>query len=207
MASSNEIMKPTVKELLSKPKAEILSFLGTIYEHSPWIAEAFYEEHLENNNKLYEAMASVLSPPSRGDSPGRWNKSSHSSEHIRTSAPKFTLTNSNQISHARKSNRTIQGWWTGDWTGFIDELTKSGKNNLWSHVMVNEEYKAKFQFPFILAGQQGMPQSTVTILSAIEGRLRLSRSVEQEFAGALIVDLMQVNKMTLRGCDAMRLMH
>ena len=71
--------------------------------------------------------------------------------------------------------------------------------------MVNEEYKAKFQFvPFILAVQQGMPQSTVTILSAIEGRLRLSRSVEQEFAGALIVDLMQVNKMTLRGCDAMR---
>ena len=77
MASSNEIMKPTVKELLSKPKAEILSFLGTIYEHSPWIAEAFYEEHLENNNnsdhgienvnQLYEAMASVLSPPSRGD--------------------------------------------------------------------------------------------------------------------------------------------
>ena len=32
-------MKPSVKELLSKPTAEIIEFLGTIYEHSPWVAE------------------------------------------------------------------------------------------------------------------------------------------------------------------------
>ena len=62
--------KPTVPELLSKSKADIIAFLGGIYEHSSWIAETFYEEHMNgkddistsisNVRDLYQRMSSVV---------------------------------------------------------------------------------------------------------------------------------------------------
>lgn len=46
---------------------------------------------------------------------------------------------------------------------------------------LNEEYKSKFGFPFILAARNA---TKYTVLSAIEGRVHLTRDVE--FAGALV---------------------
>jgi len=176
MASSNEIMKPTVKELLSKPKAEILSFLGTIYEHSPWIAEAFYEEHLEKNNnsdhgienvnQLYQSMASVLTSSSTSSEQKLALLRAHPDLCAKIDQLK-SLTQESQTEQSRAG---------------LGSLTDQERETFGA---MNEEYKSKFQFPFILAARNA---TKYTILSAIEGRI--SRSVEQEFAGALI----QVNK-------------
>ncbi len=50
-----------------------------------------------------------------------------------------------------------------------------------SFTKMNEEYKEKFGFPFIIAARN---VTKYTVLSSIEGRLRLS--TEAEFAGALV---------------------
>lgn len=162
--------KPTVPQLLTKPKTEVMDILGGIYEHSPWIAEKFYQEFLQDKNPaetnivnvrdLHRAMASIV------------DESTHEQKlELLRSHPDLcakieklkTLTKESQEEQSRAG---------------LGSLTDDEKE---SFTRMNDEYKAKFGFPFILAARN---VTKYTVLAAIEGRLHCTR--EAEFAGALV---------------------
>jgi len=160
--------KQTVSQLLSKSKETFIEVLGGVYEHSPWIAEKFYEEHLENNNKraisdvreLYSAMSSVVD-----------GASAEQKLELLRSHPDLCA----KIENLKTLTKESQ-----------EEQTKAGLGSMTDEeiqifTQMNDTYKEKFGFPFILAARN---VTKYTVLSAIEGRLNLSKEVE--FAGALV---------------------
>jgi 2-oxo-4-hydroxy-4-carboxy-5-ureidoimidazoline decarboxylase len=159
--------KPTVSELLLKPKEDILAFLGCIYENSPFVAARLFDIHgddssnwkITNVHELFLSMSNIVdissqeeklqlirSHPDLCEKIDKLRTLTLSSQHEQTSAGLHTLTDEERTRFA-------------DW---------------------NEKYKAKFGFPFILAVRN---VTKYTVLSAIEGRLNLSW--DTEFAGAL----------------------
>lgn len=160
--------KPTVTELLSKPKDDILAVLGGIYEHSSWIAETFYSEHVEgkdisntitNVRDLFQVMSSIV------DKSTKEQKMDLLCAHPDLCAKIDALKKLTKSSQQEQSNAGL------------DTLTDAERN---SFSIMNREYRNKFGFPFILAARH---VTKYTVLSAIEGRLQLS--IEAEFAGAL----------------------
>jgi 2-oxo-4-hydroxy-4-carboxy-5-ureidoimidazoline decarboxylase len=161
--------KPTVEELLAKPKQEILEFLGGIYEHSKWVAETFHDEFIQENEhisnisnvrELHLAMSSVVT-----------NATTEQKLELLCAHPDLcakieklsTLTKESQVEQSSAGLHTL----TDDEKAYFTKM--------------NNEYKKKFGFPFILAARN---VTKYTVLSAIEGRLQLSN--ETEFAGALV---------------------
>jgi OHCU decarboxylase len=162
--------KLTVPQLLTKPKEDVMNVLGGIYEHSPWIAQQFYENFIQgkdpseinisNVHDLHLAMASIV------------EKSSHAQKlELLRSHPDLcakieklkTLTKESQEEQSRAG---------------LGSLTEEEKA---SFTKMNDEYKEKFDFPFILAARNVTKH---TVLAAIEGRLK--STWEAEFAGALV---------------------
>lgn len=160
--------KPTVTELLSKPKEEVIEILGGIYEHSPWIAEKFYADCLEGDNKkdvsnvreLYLAMSSVVD-----------DASTESKLDLLRSHPDLCA----KIEMLKTLTKESQEEQTKAGLGSMTDEEKTSFTNM------NDVYKAKFGFPFIIAARN---VTKFTVLSAIEGRVNLSR--EAEFQGALV---------------------
>lgn len=168
--------KPTVSELLSKSKDEILEVLGGIYEHSSWIAEQFYAEYIDVEGKddststgtittinnvrdLFLCMSSIL------DKSTKQQKLDLLCAHPDLCAKIDAMKKLTKSSQEEQSNAGL------------DTLTDEERNKFSS---MNSEYRAKYGFPFILAARH---VTKYTVLSAIEGRLQLP--VEAEFAGAL----------------------
>lgn len=158
--------KPSVPELFSKPKEDILAFLGKIYEHSSWIAENFYDECVEGQGKeftnvqeVFRAMSSVV------------EKSSNEQKLTLLQAHPDLCAKIESLKKLTKESQVEQGK-AGLATLTDEERAKFTK--------LNSEYREKFGFPFILAARNA---TKYTVLSAIEGRV--SRSPEDEFAGAL----------------------
>lgn len=143
--------------------------LGGIYEHSPWIAEKFYEEHLKGDKKdtsvydvreLYSAISSVVT-----------DASTEQKLELLRSHPDLC----SKIEKLQTLTKESQ-----------EEQTKAGLGSMTDEekkifTQMNVAYKEKFGFPFILAARN---VTKYTVLSAIEGRVNLSK--EAEFAGALI---------------------
>ncbi|GFH56242.1 hypothetical protein CTEN210_12718 [Chaetoceros tenuissimus] len=161
--------KPTVPELLAQPKEQVLEFLGKIYEHSAWIAEKFYQENIEkedydgniqNVNDLFLAMQSIV------DNSSTEEKLELLKAHPDLCAKIDQLKSLTEESQEEQSKAGLASMTD-------EERSKFGA--------LNEEYKSKFGFPFILAARNA---TKYTVLSAIEGRVHLTRDVE--FAGALV---------------------
>lgn len=161
--------KPTVPELLAQPKEQVLEFLGKIYEHSAWIAEKFYQENIEkegydgniqNVNDLFLAMQSIVD-----------NSSTEQKLELLEAHPDLCA-KIDQLKSLTKESQEEQSK-AGLASMTDEERSKFGT--------LNEEYKSKFGFPFILAARNA---TKYTVLSAIEGRVHLTRDVE--FAGALV---------------------
>ncbi|KAL7526463.1 hypothetical protein ACHAXR_001502 [Thalassiosira sp. AJA248-18] len=176
--------------LLSLPPADFHAHIGGIYENTPWVVEKFYNDNLSptldpsivastkdriSNVKILfdeikqyvkeggrEAQLELLrshpdlclklGPPSEKSSDAD-NKSNSSSEEI------------------TQESRQEQGR-AGLSTLTAEERTKFHE--------FNNQYKARFQFPFILAVRNA---SKYTVLSALEGRV--NSSIEEEIACAL----------------------
>ncbi len=160
--------KPTVSELLSKPKDEIIAVLGGIYEHSSWIAEEFYAKYVEgkdtsdtitNVRDLFQCMSSIV------------DKSSHEQKMNLLRSHPDLCAKIDALKKLTKSSQEEQS------SAGLGTLTDDERDRFSS---MNSEYKKKFGFPFILAARH---VTKYTVLSAIEGRLQLS--IESEFAGAL----------------------
>lgn len=161
--------KPTVPELLSKSKADIIAFLGGIYEHSSWIAETFYEEHMNgkddistsisNVRDLYQRMSSVVD-----------NATQEQKLALLCAHPDLCA-KIDQMKALTKSSQEEQS------KAGLGSLTEEERTRFST---MNSAYREKFGFPFILAARH---VTKYTVLAAIEGRLE--RTVEAEFTGAL----------------------
>ena len=168
----------TVPDLLEGGKDTVLSILGGIYEHSPWVAEAFYESKvancgadnatatstsggssIEHVRHLFDAMAAIVDDASQEQKMELLR--AHPDLAAKVEKLK-TLTKESQEEQSRAG---------------LDTLTEEERTRF---LNLNEEYRTKFGFPFILAVRNA---SKHTVLAAIEGRI--DNSAEVEFAAAL----------------------
>mmetsp|Transcript_28063 Transcript_28063/g.32724 ORF Transcript_28063/g.32724 Transcript_28063/m.32724 type:complete len:381 (-) Transcript_28063:109-1251(-) len=160
--------KLTVTELLSKSKDEVLAAIGNIYEHSSWIAEKFYTDHVEgketktkitNVRELFDLMNSIVE-----------NSSREQKMTLLCAHPDLCA----KIDALKKLTKSSQ-----------EEQSSAGLGSLTDEErerfsIMNSNYRTKFGFPFILAARH---VTKYTVLTAIEGRLELP--TDSEFVGAL----------------------
>ena len=179
MSASASTSSVTVLNLLEGDKDTILSVLGGIYEHSPWVAEAFYESKIancgadnaaatsgssdgngiEHVRHLFDSMSAIVDYASQDQKMELLR--AHPDLAAKVEKLK-TLTKESQEEQSRAG---------------LDTLTEEERTKFLS---LNEEYRTKFGFPFILAVRNA---SKHTVLAAIEGRI--NNSAEVEFAAAL----------------------
>lgn len=162
--------KPTISQLLSMPVSDIVSFLGSVYEHSPWVAENFVAQDVETYRSL-ETMSQLAS------------------------ALKCIVDNSieeKKLTLLRAHPDLCEK------VGKLEQLTKESQeeqsrsglqsltdDELQTFNRLNKQYKERYQFPFILAVRNA---TKYTVLSALRGRV--NNSLEKEF----IIAVQQVHK-------------
>ena len=156
--------KPTVKELFSKPEAEVVSFLSSIYEHSPWVAQALVASNVsymsfETVSELASAMKEIVSA------------ATHEKQHELLSAHPDLCEKVNKVAELTPESQEEQGK-AGLQTLTLEELERFHQ---WNNV-----YREKFGFPFILAVRNA---TKYTVLSALEGRVK--NPVHVEFSTAM----------------------
>jgi 2-oxo-4-hydroxy-4-carboxy-5-ureidoimidazoline decarboxylase len=158
-------MKPSVKELLSKPTEEIVLFLSAIYEHSPWVGEILttlpQEKYgsIETVTQLAAVMKDIVD-----------KKSNEAKLELLCAHPDLcekvgmieTLTKESQEEQSRSGLQSLT----------CEELERFTK--------LNTKYREKCGFPFILAVRNATKS---TVLAALQGRV--SNTAEIEFVTAL----------------------
>jgi 2-oxo-4-hydroxy-4-carboxy-5-ureidoimidazoline decarboxylase len=158
--------KPSVKELVCKADAEIISFLEGIYEHSPWVAEELVDgsdgiglASFETVSQLAGAMKAIVD----GTTMERKLELLRAHPDLCEKVGKIKeLTAASQEEQSRAGLQSLSD----------HELERFSK--------ANSGYRTKFGFPFILAVRNA---TKFTVLAALEGRL--SNSIENEFVNAL----------------------
>eukprot|EP00534_Pseudo-nitzschia_fraudulenta_P002100 CAMPEP_0201126258 /NCGR_PEP_ID=MMETSP0850-20130426/25383_1 /ASSEMBLY_ACC=CAM_ASM_000622 /TAXON_ID=183588 /ORGANISM="Pseudo-nitzschia fraudulenta, Strain WWA7" /LENGTH=315 /DNA_ID=CAMNT_0047394631 /DNA_START=139 /DNA_END=1083 /DNA_ORIENTATION=+ len=156
----------TVSELVAQPSSVVLDVLGGLYEHSPWVAEEFLKEDentirsISTVTDLAARLKSIVNEAS--DEQKLALLRAHPDLCEKVEAMK-KLTKESQEEQSTSGLQSIKG----------EELEKFKG--------MNESYKNKFGFPFILAVRNA---SKNTVLSALEGRLKNS-SPQREFNVAL----------------------
>lgn len=159
--------KPTVSEIFSRSKDDIVEFLGGIYEHSAWVATELVETDvsaIKTVTDLAGAMKAIVADASRE------RKLELLCAHPDLCEKVSALKALTKESQEEQSSAGLQSLTE-------DELKTFTENN--------NAYREKFQFPFILAVRNA---TKYTVLAAMKGRVK--NSLEVEFAQALA----QVNK-------------
>jgi 2-oxo-4-hydroxy-4-carboxy-5-ureidoimidazoline decarboxylase len=155
--------KPTIKSLIHKPVDFLLPFLGSVYEHSPWVAEGLVADkelygRLESISDLGLAMKTIV------------DQSSYETKLKLLQAhpdlcERVGLNQLSQDSQDEQSRAGLQSL-------TVDELETFNE--------MNSRYRNRFGFPFILAVRNA---SKYTVLSALRGRV--NNTPEVEFATAM----------------------
>ena len=159
-------MKPSVKELLSKPTAEIIEFLGTIYEHSPWVAEILTSQPeetyvaIDTVTQLAAMMKDIVDKESNEMNLKLLRAHPDLCEKVGT-LEKLTLESQEEQSKSGLQSLTDEE---------LERFTK-----------YNSIYREKFGFPFILAVRN---VTKYTVLAALQGRVT-NHTMEVEFVTAL----------------------
>ena len=167
MTTSPEI---TVHALLKSSKNEVRAILGGTYEHSPWVAEEFFALHCSSHDdatagkiddvrQLFDAMQAIVDGASRERKLELLRAHPDLCEKVESLR---ALTGESQ----EEQSRAGLGW-----------LTNEERERF---LQLNEQYRSKFGFPFILAVRNVTKH---TVLAAIEGRV--VSEMEMEFASAL----------------------
>lgn len=156
---------PTVKGLLNKPSAEIVSYLCGIYEHSQWVAESLVAT--QDNTATRKELATITDLAAAL----RTIVDSASPE-----VKKTLLCAHPDLSNKMNTKLTAESQ---------EEQSKSGLQSMTTEEVAtftkyNDLYKQNFGFPFILAVRNA---TKYTILSALQGRV--GNSLEKEFATAM----------------------
>lgn len=183
--------KVKLNVLLSLPRADFLAYAGGIYEKTPWAAERFYDDNLSLVSPA-AAMASIdcitdvkiLFDEIKKyvDEGGREKQlellRSHPDLCLKLDPPASSSTANDDVvagddsaAEITQESRQEQGR-AGLSTLTAEERTKFHE--------LNNKYKERFEFPFILAVRNA---SKYTVLSALEGRV--NSSVEEEISCAL----------------------
>jgi 2-oxo-4-hydroxy-4-carboxy-5-ureidoimidazoline decarboxylase len=162
-------MNPTVTALMQKPPAEISAFLSGIYEHSAWVAEELCQ--MDNVTTLFttvSALAAAMKVIVDGSS--REKKMELLCAHPDLCEKVGKLESLTQESQEEQSGSGLQSL-------TAEEIVEFNK--------MNDAYRTKCGFPFILAVRNATKQ---TVLSGLQGRLK--NSVQAEF----VIAMQQVHK-------------
>lgn len=153
----------TVKRLFSLNRDEVSRFLGCIYEHSPWVSEALLKTTDPNSiNTVTELAAAMKAIVDESTTEQKMTLLCAHPDLCEKVAKMKELTKESQEEQSRAGLQSLEG----------DELEKFNS--------LNSNYRAKFNFPFILAVRNA---TKFTVMSALEGRL--PNPPEREIAGAL----------------------
>jgi len=156
------IMAPKVRALLAKPTEEISSILGSIYEHSPWIAEEFVSQPYTSISTVTELAAALKAIVDR---------SSRDKKMALLCAHPDLCEKVGKLESLTKESQEEQG------RSGLQSLTDA---ELETFHLCNSKYRETCGFPFILAVRNA---SKHTVLAALKGRVQ--NPVEIEFATAL----------------------
>ena len=159
--------KPTVVELLSQPNDDIVNVLGTVYEHSAWIAEQFVGQNktsIETVTQLAAALKAIVDEATLDKKLALLCAHPDLCQKVEQLK---TLTSDSQDEQARSGLQSLTA----------DELALFTKTNT--------DYRERFQFPFILAVRNA---TKYTVLAALQGRVSNARELEMTIA------LQQVHK-------------
>lgn len=149
-------MRLTMTDINAMPLGQFMNELGWIFENSPWVAEAAWNSRpFANIDRLHAAMIDSVQHASRDRQLA-----------LLRAHPDLGLRG--RISAASQSEQSGAG---------LDQLTPDDHNNL---VSLNQAYRDKFGFPFLLAVKGS---SGDQILSALEQRLHSPQ--DSEFLEAL----------------------
>ena len=147
----------TVAELSALPRAEFVAALDGIFEHSPWVAEAAWEDRpFATVNALHDAMCQAVIDAGEG---AQLDLIRAHPELAGKAAVRGELT--------AESTREQAG-------AGLDQCSAEEYARL---TELNDAYKAKFGFPYILA-VRGHTRSS--IIENFAGRLENSRADEIE---------------------------
>ncbi|KAL3943376.1 MAG: hypothetical protein SGBAC_002542 [Bacillariaceae sp.] len=161
--------KPTPSNLIQMPTSEVVEFLGGIYEHSEWVAESLVKTHswFTDGGGDDRITVSQLAAALKGivDDATPEQKMTllklHPDLGVKVAELK-TLTQESQEEQGKAGLQTMS------------------PEQLATFTTLNEQYKTKFGFPFILAVRNA---SKDTILAALSGRVH--RPYESEWQTAL----------------------
>jgi len=161
-ALAYSIMDPKVSELLAKPTHEISEFLGTVYEHSPWVAEEFIGKpytSITTISELAGAMKIIV------------DQASNEKKLALLRAHPDLCERVGKLEHLTKESQEEQG------RSGLQSLTDT---ELEQFHLCNSRYRETNGFPFILAVRNA---TKFTVLAALQGRV--NNPPEVEFVTAL----------------------
>lgn len=161
-------INPTVSQLLSWPKEDIIKCLGGIYEHSAWVAQTFLAT---------DTFASITTISSLAASLKKIVDDSSSDQKMALLKAHPDLCQ--KVEKARELTKESQ-----------EEQGRSGlqslsEEELASFTTNNDAYKKRFGFPFILAVRNA---TKYTVLAALAGRVKNTKEAE------LVTAMQQVHK-------------
>ena len=173
--TNSETKPPTVRALLQESSREdIIALLGTVYEHSPWVAERFVGADATTASSSVPTTTNNNTITTITDLAAALR---HIVDHEASYEQKLTLLQA----HPDLRDKVVAVL-TAD---SQDEQASSGLSDLTAEELetfhaLNTAYKEKYGFPFILAVRHA---SKYTILAALRGRM--GNPPEVEFVQAL----------------------
>lgn len=156
---------PKIDDLLSRPKDDVVAYLGSVYEHSSWVAEELTKNIDQNNNNMTTVTQLAAIMKKIVENASQDQKMALLCAHPDLCEKVGTLETLTKESQEEQTKLGLQSLSTEEHTRF---------NQL------NEAYRRKFGFPFILAVRNA---TKYTVLAALAGRIH--NTFEQEFAAAL----------------------
>ena len=145
-----------LEELNEMDQASFVDTLGSVYETSPWVAEQAWSDHpFDSVDAVHESMKRIVENASREQ------KLELLREHP-------DLGEQTEMTDASREEQASAG---------LDQLSR---NQYEAFQQLNETYREKFEFPFIMAVKGASPD-------AIQERMesRVDNSVAEEFQTAL----------------------
>ena len=144
-------------------RADFVARFGGVFEHSPWVAESAYDRGLDSTCETAAGLHRIMADAMQSGSETRQSE-------LINAHPDLAgrLARAGRLTADSTKEQASAG---------LDQLTDEERTHF---TTLNDAYKAKFGFPFIMAVKG---RSKDEILAAFERRLAHDRT--QEFATAL----------------------
>jgi len=167
----------TISSLKLQPRDDFVSFLGSVYEHSPWVAERLYDSLRSDGapssiNSLRELTTSMKRIV---------DESTHDEKLTLLRAhPDLALRDTSALTAASREEQSRVGAWTDEERSRFSAL--------------NQKYRERFDFPFILAVRNA---TKYTVLSAVASRVGNTPEVERGIALSQVHKIARMRLLTM----------